>query len=742
MSEDTKTFETNWEHLTAELAHLDLLLQSEVLRWRRSTSSNGPDILKSIFISDAEVDHLLGETPDLSSSRLEAAQNSAAALRKSIEKRKQQSLNQGINLALPQLTRSFGLTAFEEQVVVACLAPEVELKYERIYAYLQDDSSRREPSPDLILRLLCLSAEQRFQARVAFSEHATLLRSQILRSESAGARHSLARGLKIDEPITGFLLGVYDVSSEIAATAKQFPIADALPEIPSTEELKTNFVNIARANFQDQDCSPAKMICHFQGREGSGKKSLAARICADVGAQLLVVDVRELLARSSNFETALRSVFREGILHPVAIYIDNFDAMLEDEARSRSYLRVLAGCIDDFSWLTFIGTEKSWEANGTFKHHRLLKAELPAPEGIASLQTWEALARRAGLDAGSFDFAELAAKFKFTPAQMRNAISAATNHSLQIGGSLQPTMDDLYRGCRAQSNQRLRLLSRKLTPRCTWSDITLSANSKAQLREICDQMKYRQKVYGAWGFGQKHSLGRGLCALFFGPSGTGKTMAVEIIAHELGIDAYKVDLSTVVSKYIGETEKNLNKVFSEAETSNAILFFDEADALFGKRSDVKDAHDRYANIEINYLLQRMEEFEGLAILATNLRKNMDEAFSRRMHFAVEFPFPDATQRYAIWKQHFPSSAPMASDIDFDFLATRLNLAGGAIRNIVVNAAFLAAANSGTIRMKHLVQATRREFEKIGRLCTEADFAPYQGFLQETVVGEHHGLGKS
>jgi SpoVK/Ycf46/Vps4 family AAA+-type ATPase len=234
-------------------------------------------------------------------------------------------------------------------------------------------------------------------------------------------------------------------------------------------------------------------------------------------------------------------------------------------------------------------------------------------------------------------------------------------------------------------------------------------------------MKYRSVVFDQWGFDRKLSLGKGLNMLFAGPSGTGKTMAAEIMAGELGLDVYKIDLSTVVSKYIGETEKNLARIFAEAETSNAILFFDEADALFGKRTEVRDSHDRYANIEINYLLQKMEEHEGVVILATNFRKNMDDAFVRRMHFTVEFPLPCEADRRRIWERIWPEETPQSADLDFEFMARRFEMPGGNIRNVAMAAAFLAASDGGVVSMSHLLHGTRREYQKMGKVVSQGEF---------------------
>jgi SpoVK/Ycf46/Vps4 family AAA+-type ATPase len=270
-------------------------------------------------------------------------------------------------------------------------------------------------------------------------------------------------------------------------------------------------------------------------------------------------------------------------------------------------------------------------------------------------------------------------------------------------------------------SHNLASFARKIEPKYFWNDIVLPADQLSQLREICNQYKYQHVVYGEWGFGQKLSLGKGLNVLFSGHPGTGKTMAAEVIASELHLDLYKIDLSQVVSKYIGETEKNLNRIFREAQASSSILFFDEADALFGRRTEVKDSHDRYANIEVSYLLQKMEEYDGIAILATNLRQNMDEAFLRRLQVIIEFPFPDEEYRRLIWKVVFPEEAPVASDVDFELLARAVRLAGGNIKSIGLAAAFYAASDGRVIRQQHLVRAARREFQKLGRNWNERDW---------------------
>jgi SpoVK/Ycf46/Vps4 family AAA+-type ATPase len=307
----------------------------------------------------------------------------------------------------------------------------------------------------------------------------------------------------------------------------------------------------------------------------------------------------------------------------------------------------------------------------------------------------------------------LAARYRYTCREIEAAVTLARSHAGARNADL--SYADVVWASRGRSSARLGGLARVVTPRARWEELVLPDDTIAQLREICVHVRQRPRVLHEWGFDRRLTLGKGLYALFVGPSGTGKTLAAEVIAGSLGLDLVRVDLAAVVSKYIGETEKNLERIFRSAEGGDAVLFFDEADALFGRRSEIKDAHDRYANIEVDFLLQRLEQYEGVVILASNLAQNIDESFTRRMQFTVEFPFPTEPLRLAIWRNHFPPETPIERDLDFPYMAHEFKIAGGHIRKIVLNAAFLAADDGGVVGMKHLLKATRREYERMGKL---------------------------
>ncbi|MCA9999965.1 MAG: ATP-binding protein, partial [Anaerolineales bacterium] len=314
------------------------------------------------------------------------------------------------------------------------------------------------------------------------------------------------------------------------------------------------------------------------------------------------------------------------------------------------------------------------------------------------------------------DLAAVTSRFRLSSGQWRDV--ARTVQS-ETDGPI--TTAALFEAARRHSNPRLGELARKVPLRHGWDDLILPDDQRTALRELLEMVRQRPFVLDTWQLGRKMVASRGISALFSGPPGTGKTMAAAIISRELGLDLYKIDLSTVVSKYIGETEKNLERIFREAETSNAVLFFDEADAIFGKRAEVRDAHDRYANIEVSYLLQRMEAYDGVAILATNLKTNLDEAFLRRLHAIIHFPMPQPRERLQLWEMVRQTAVPQAENLHLPRFAERFELAGGNIRNIIVQAAYLAASNGQLLTTHHLLHATCRELQKMGRLVSEGDW---------------------
>lgn len=627
------------------------------------------------------------------------------------------------------LAETFGLAAFDLDVMLLALAPELDLRYERLYAYLQDDVTRKRPTVDLALNLFSGSTEEKLALRSRFSPGAPLARHELARlfaEPGTVEAPLLARYVKLDEQIVHLLLGHSQLDSRLANFARLTipPARSGEPDSTLNESLAARLAALAVRSQREQ--KPLRL--YFEGPETSDKQRAAEAVAQTVQARLLTVRIKSIAEAPSDPNSLLRLVFREAWLTGAVLFLDGIDALRREE-RSSGY-QTLLELLAMQPGVTILSGAQPWLPSAYAAG--VLAVRFGVLDPAAGGSSWQEHLAAARVEISAAEVDLLASRYRLTSSQIADAVasavtlarwrSAANQKNGQESGDVHVTVDDLCAAARSETGHELSRLARKVRPRQTWTDIVLPEDQMDQLREVCDCAKHWQTVFRAWGFDRKLSLGKGLNVLFSGPPGTGKTMAAEVLANELQLDLYKIDLSQVVSKYIGETERNLDRVFTAAENSNAILFFDEADALFGKRSEVKDSHDRYANIEIGYLLQKMEEYEGVAILATNVKHHIDEAFVRRMQAVVEFPFPEEAERRRVWQSAFPEEAPMGQDVDFVALARAVRLAGGNIKNIARLAAFLAAADGGVITMPHLVKASHREYQKLGRTWNENEWA--------------------
>jgi len=625
--------------------------------------------------------------------------------------------------AFQWLVETFGLAGFDLDVILLALAPEIDLRYERLYAYLQDDVTRKRPTVDLALNLFASDAAEKLALRSRFAPDAPLERHELVRifpDPNMVQPPLLAHYLKLDEQIVRLLLGQSQLDSRLADFARlTVPVAIAA-EAGFNTPLEENLAALAARSEKDQ--RPLRL--YFEGPEVSGKLRAVDAVARAIGARVLTVNLERAVEAARDLPALLRVAFREAWLGGSALFLDGVDAVRRDE-RSAAWQALLERLAIHPGVVVLSGVQP-WLPCGRAVGMLALRFDVLARPAAA--RAWEEQLKDSGLEVERTGVELLADRFRLTSNQIADAVAcAASRGRLEAAatsppGELQVGIDELCAAARAESGHALGRLARKVEARYTWNDIVLPDEQLEQIREVCNQARHWRRVFEDWGFNRKLSLGKGLNVLFSGPPGTGKTMAAEVIASELKLDLYKIDLSQVVSKYIGETEKNLDRIFSAAENSNAILFFDEADALFGKRSEVKDSHDRYANIEIGYLLQKMEEYEGIAILATNVKHHIDEAFVRRMQAVIEFPFPEEAERRRVWQVAFPEEAPISRDVDFGALARAVRLAGGNIKNIARLAAFLAAADGGVIAMPHLVKASRREYQKLGRTWNENEWS--------------------
>ena len=591
--------------------------------------------------------------------------------------------------ALETLCAAFGLSPFERNLVLLCAGMELDSTFAARCAAAQDDPRRDYPTFGLALAAL---PEAHWNALTP----AAPLRFWRL-VETKGDENLTTAPLRIDERVLHYLTGLTYLDERLQGL---FEPLDGPGELPPSHQALVQKISRLWSRYEGAAVVPAVQLC---GDENVGKQAVAAGASEALGLRLHAIRAADVPTAATEREALARLWEREAVLGGSVLLVDCH------ETNDPEGLRPALALVERLRGVLVVTGREPLRT----RDRQLVRLDVNKPSSAEQRTLWrEALGPLAGELNGQIE--NLTAQFDLGV----RGIRAASAELLAEGSPRDASASALWEVCRVRSRPRLDDLAQRIEPAAAWEDLVLPELQRETLREVAAHVRGRVKVYERWGFASRGARGLGINALFAGASGTGKTMAAEVLAGELRLDLYRIDLSQVVNKYIGQTEKNLRRVFDAAEEGGAILLFDEADALFGKRSEIKDSHDRYANIEVSYLLQRMEAYRGLAVLTTNMKDALDTAFMRRIRFVVQFPFPDAEGRAEIWRRTFPQETP-TEGLDPERIA-QLSVTGGNIRNIALNAAFLAADAEEPVRMTHLARAARGECLKLEKPLTEAE----------------------
>ena len=732
-------FESSVQHLVAELGRLDLLLQRE-LALARAGAAATPEDFRGLVITEGEIEALAQQPDYLGQHWRHHAQVAtlvdqldarAKALREEIDANCRLSHVAGRRLPLVHLAKRAGLEKDELDILLIALAPELEPRYETLYAYVQNDVTRKHPSVDLALNVVSRTAAEKLAARRFLRQDAPLLASRLVSIEEESFDRCpamLRKFLKVDEDVVAALLDQWSVNDPAAALmdpASQEPPLD----VPAATrgELEALIARIAPA-------AASTAVISFSG-DATAAREAAEWVAFRLRRRALAMPVELFERDPARAARLLRSACLGGcLLALTAAPVQPEPAAAERRPLVDTPFPSAVATFGDVVLL--LGEESAFPAipdGVTFWH-----VEIPPPDFRQRRAQWT---RAVGPEIDPVELPRLADSFRFG----RRDVARTADLAWRLGALKHPdapaSLDDYLEAGRLLTTPKLQRFARRVRPQATWKDLVLAPEKMEQLRRIARWKRLRHHVHEDWGFARRLTRGMGQCVLFVGGSGTGKTLAAEVVASELGLDMYRIDLSTVVSRYVGDMEGHLSTIFREAEESQCLLFFDEADALFGKRTEMKDAHDRYANIEVDFLLQRLELFDGIVVLATNMRRNMDDAFVRRLNDILEFVEPDERARERIWRGHFPRADLCDADVDVPFLARQFKLTGGSIRNAVLDAAFRAAAEARRIRMLDLLLAIKAELAKHGRLPIRAEFDRYYGLVQPEVARPDLPVGR-
>ena len=724
------------DHLHDELARIELLIRAQVIRWQLSGACAGSEHdWGMIVISRGEVERYLassfgppGTLPENVLEQLKPCWENAAALRVNIDKFCATASTS--DLRLLRLTNLFQLGTAESDILLLCLIGEVDERYRRLFGYLQNDATKQLASVELLTQILHVNFPEMGACRDLFSPSGNLRANHLIVLSNDADEGSLPqRSVRLDDRIAGFLLGSDDPDPRLEDILTCNGDCTPLP-IPARAEIGSLLETLHESlhvRLVEQHESVRLFLT-------SADQQLSTRIARAISHRLRVplleFDVRAALRRSTAWELLVDIAYREAKLRNAAIYFHGCDALLTSD-QDRARWDHLESAAASFHGLTLAGADSLSLPPGAVSDAHFWQLEIPLPDFGARKTAWlTSLPPSVELEITEDErtrlATELAGAFQNTESQIEEAVAGARNLARRDHPSaLRLKGERIFEACRRQASRRLVTFAQRIEPRRNLSldDLVLPAPNKQQLIELRNRIRFHRELFHRTGFEQTMRLGKGLLALFAGASGTGKTMAAEALASGQGVDLYKVDLSAIVSKWIGETEKNLSRIFAEAESSNGWLFFDEGESLFGSRGDIKQAQDRMLNLEVNYLLQRIEEFSGVVILATNLRQNIDDAFLRRIAAFVEFPSPAAESRAAIWKRLAPAMDHRDfSDQEFNRLAVRFELSGGNIRNIILDAMFRACSSDDSkLTLRHVAGGIAREYQKLGRPITSTEF---------------------
>jgi hypothetical protein len=717
-----RPFRTPREHLDEAVALVGQLVERQIhAHWETGVLPRVRDKFSGTFVAGDTVSALMkGAAPTAEGEQRLADLDAAIAAREErIEERLAAAHEQGEPLPFDRLRRAFALSPTEQRALWVLVAIEINQRLRQLMRYLVDESTRVHADVGLLELLVYGAPDTRELMIHELAPNARLFRYRLVERVGGAAADDapfLLRPLRVAHRAIELVHGVVRLDREldgVATLVQALPPHDALVVPAQLAQETTQLVTNALAAAESGVAAP---VIVMSGAEGAGRKSLVAGAARQLGCGILLVHCDSLPHDPHELSRTLGAIVREAILFHAIPLFDRIDALAADVDRGRPD----RGGVLDRELAGFVGpvaaTCTRRDSRPIALARGLVLVDVPLPGEAARAELWR---RALGGQTSQLSLDSAAARYPITGGTIARAAESAIAHARARGPNEAVTDHDLHAGVRSTLDAKLSTLGVRVAWRQTWSDLVLPEDSLAEIREFIARVRHRRRVYDEWGFARKIGKGLGLSALFAGPPGTGKTMVAGIIADALALDLYQIDLSRIVSKYVGETEKNLANVFDAAEAGHAILLFDEADSLFAKRTEVKSSVDRYANLEVNYLLQRMEQFNGITILTTNLDASIDDAFRRRISFRVDFPMPEAEHREQLWRAMLPKQAAVDPAVNFRVLASKYEFSGGYIRNAVVRAAFLAADESSAITMHHLERAALLEYTAMGKLAAGA-----------------------